>query len=529
MTHSSTNVIPAAELLSAGKPNPAATAIAAPSLVRDVRTAIIWRSGSQIAAQLVSWSSTLVVMRLLAPADYGLFAMSLVMLSFLTFLNGYGFASALVQERDLDEHRIRQAFGLLLTANGLIATAQWFMAPTVAAYYGQPVVADMLRVQTLIYASTPFIAIPEVLMGRRLDFRSQAVVNMLSAFTGAMLSLFLAWTGFGVWTLVYAPIAMFWVRAIGLTALARTLVRPSFDFRGCGSILRFGVAILFTQLFWLVQTQSDIFVIGRTLSPHEVGVYSQAVFLATIFYSRFVPPLNEVAFPAYSRLQDDLPGLRWAFLRSARLIMLVAAPLYVGMAVTARPLVATLFGPTWNELPPLIELMALAMPFMTLQVLFPPALNAIGRPGVPVRMAIAGALIFAASFAAAAQFGLIAVAAAWCFGAPVLLLATLLLSRPTLGIGLADMWQALALPAGSSMAMGGAVWVADRWALEAMLGFSPLLHLAALVAIGVASYAAVIHAVDRTALGQITALVRRRPDAGPDTGPDTGPKNGLAA
>ena len=82
--------------------------------------------------------------------------------------------------------------------------------------------------------------------------------------------------------------------------------------------------------------RADIFVIGRQFSAHEVGVYSQDVFLATIFYARFVPPLNEVAFPAYARMQDDLLGLRRAFLRSARLILLIAAPLYVGMAVSAK-------------------------------------------------------------------------------------------------------------------------------------------------------------------------------------------------
>jgi len=303
------------------------------------------------------------------------------------------------------------------------------------------------------------------------------------------------------------------VRAIGLTVLARSLVWPSFDFRGCGSIFRFGLAILLTQLFWLVQTQSDIFVIGRALTPHEVGVYSQAVFLATIFYSRFVPPLNEVAFPAYSRLQDDLPGLRWAFLRSARLIMLIAAPLYVGMAVCAEPLVATLFGPTWHELPPLIEFMALAMPFMTLQVLFSPALNAIGKPGVPVRTAIAGAAIFAASFVCAAQFGIMAVAAIWCVAAPLLLLATVLLSRRALGIGVADMWSALALPAGSSVAMGAIVWTADRWMVSTRLEAMPMLHLSLLVVIGVAAYGVAIHVTDRTALAQIWALIRRKQDA----------------
>ncbi|WP_082356287.1 lipopolysaccharide biosynthesis protein [Novosphingobium sp. AAP83] len=484
---------------------------AATSLAGDVRRAIIWRSGSQIAAQVITWSSTLIVMRLLLPADYGLFAMSLVMLSFLNFLNGYGFASALVQERDLNPFRIRQAFGLLLLANVVIASIQWIAAPHVAAYYGQPVVADMLRVQTLIYLSTPFIAIPEVLMGRSLDFRSQAVVNLVSALTGSILSLILAIADFGVWTLVYAPIVMFWVRAIGLSWMARVLVWPSFDFRGCGGIFRFGLAILLTQLFWLVQTQTDIFVIGRQFSPHEVGVYSQAVFLATIFYARFVPPLNEVAFPAYARMQDDLPGLRRAFLRSARLILLIAAPLYVGMAVSADPLVATLFGPTWSELPPLVEVMALAMPFMTIQILFAPALNAIGKPSIPVRTGIAGAIIFGLAFLFAPRFGLIGIAGAWCVAAPFLLVVTLVLSKPDLGIGIVDMVSALRFPVECSLLMGAVAWATNHWLALPLLGEWPPLQLVLIVIAGVISYTGIIHLRDRKALIEVWHLIRRQP------------------
>lgn len=488
-----------------------AVASASPTLAGDVRRAIIWRSGSQVAAQVISWSSTLIVMRLLLPADYGLFAMSLVMLTFLNFLNGYGFASALVQERDLTPLRIRQAFGLLIVANVFIATAQWFAAPYVADYYGQPVVAEMLRLQIIIYLSTPFIAIPEVLMARSLNFRSQAVVNMVSAVSGAVVSLALALADYGVWTLVYAPIVIFWVRAIGLSWMARVLVWPSFNFRGCGGIFRFGLAILLTQLFWLIQTQSDIFIIGRQFSPHEVGVYSQAIFLATIFYARFVPPLNEVAFPAYSRMQDDLPNLRLAFLRSARLILLVAAPLYVGMAVTANPLVETLFGPTWSDLPPLIELMALAMPFMTMQILFTPALNAVGKPGIPVCIAIAGAIIFGSAFVIAPQFGLIGIAAAWCIAAPLLLFATLFLAKPHLGIGLGAMLKALKLPCECSLLMGAIVWVTNHWVAEPLLGHWAVFQLGVLIIAGMISYVGIIHLRDRSALMEIWCLIRRQP------------------
>ena len=83
-----------------------------------VRSALFWRSGSQILAQIISWMSTLIVIRLLNPSDYGLFAMTQAILSFMQFLNGYGLVSALVQSETLDTHRLRQAFGIMLLLNG---------------------------------------------------------------------------------------------------------------------------------------------------------------------------------------------------------------------------------------------------------------------------------------------------------------------------------------------------------------------------------------------------------------------------
>ena len=94
------------------------------SLATSVRQAVMWRSGSQVVAQLVAWGSTLAVVRILDPADYGLFAMTQVVLAFLSFLNGYGFASSLIQEREVDPQKIRQGFGMLLLVNGAIALLQ---------------------------------------------------------------------------------------------------------------------------------------------------------------------------------------------------------------------------------------------------------------------------------------------------------------------------------------------------------------------------------------------------------------------
>lgn len=473
-----------------------------------VRSAVIWRSGSQILAQIITWTSTLLVIRLLDPSDYGLFAMTQVVLAFLAFLNGWGFASALVQSDSVDPFRIRQAFGLLLVLNGLLAAIQFFGAPFAAAYYGQPMVADLLRVQALMFLATPFIALPEVMMSRALDFRRQAIVNLLAALAGASTALGCALAGYGVWTLVYAPIAMFWTRAIGLTLVARLLVWPSFDFRGCGQIIGFGSAILVSQLFWLVQTQSDIFIAGARFDAHALGLYAEALFLAQIFMAKFVPPLNEVAFPAYSRIKNDMAAVRWNFLKTVRLVMLVAAPFYCGLAVVAGPMVETLFGAKWLGMVPYIQLISLALILMTVQILFAPVTNALGKPSIPMFSAMSGAILFPAAFLIGAQWGLVGMAWAWLIAAPLLLLITARLSAPLIGVTLWDIARAM-LP-GLAPALVMAIGVGLTAEAIAPLGLSAAVRLVGLVALGVTLYGALLWLLEREAIAEVIRLVLRR-------------------
>ncbi len=475
---------------------------------RRVRSAVIWRSGSQILAQIITWGSTLMVIRLLDPSDYGLFAMTQVVLAFLAFLNGWGFASALVQSDSVDPFRIRQAFGLLLLLNGLLAAIQFFGAPVAAAYYGQPMVADLLRVQALMFLATPFIALPEVMMSRALDFRRQAFVNLLAAMVGASTALGCALAGFGVWTLVYAPIAMFWTRAIGLTIVARLLVWPSFDFRGCGQIVGFGSAVLFSQLFWLIQSQSDIFIAGARFEPHALGLYAEALFLAQIFMAKFVPPLNEVAFPAYARIKHDPAAIRWSFLKTVRLLMLVAAPFYCGLAVTAAPMVETVFGTKWLGMTPYIQIIALALMLMTVQILFAPLTNALGKPSISMFTALCGAIIFPAAFLIGAEWGLVGMAWAWLVSAPLLLIVTARLSAPLIGVSLWDVGRAM-LP-GLAPALVMAVGVGLTAQAIAPLGLTASLQLVMLVALGAALYVGLLWLLEREALGEVIRLVLRR-------------------
>lgn len=442
-----------------------------------VRTAVIWRSGSQIIAQAIAWLSTFMVIRLLAPSDYGLFAMTQVILVFLNTMNGYGIASALIREEELTNHRLRQALGLLLLLNGMLGAVQFVIAPLVADYFAQPMVEHLLKVQAIMYLFTPWMALSHAILSRRMDFRSPAQVRLLASLAGAGTALACAFGGAGVWTLVAAPVALFFTEAVGMTIAARAPLRPTFNLRGLAGIAGFGGLMTATQFFWFVQSQADVIIAGRALDARTLGIYTTGLFLAQLLATKFVPPINEVAYAAYSRMQHSGAS---PLLATIRLVLLIALPAYAGMSVVAKPLVMVMLGPRWNEIATILPLLCVAMSMLTLQILFAPATNAVGKAGIALKVSATGSLVMPVVFFIAVPFGLEGLAWGWIVGMMVMLGITITLSAPPLGLTPKELFGAIAPLASAAVTMAvGVVWVSRL--LPAM---PPIGQLALLVPLG---------------------------------------------
>lgn len=474
-----------------------------------VRSAVFWRSGSQILAQLVMWTSTFLVIRLLDPSDYGLFAMTQIVLSLMSLMNGYSFAGALVQADQPDPRRASQVFGMLILMNFALAAAQFLLAPAAAAYFRAPIVADMLRAQSVLHLFTPFIIMPQALLSRTIDFRTQARASIAASALAALVALGGALAGWGVWTLVAAPIALFGARALLLGLLGRWWIWPSFRFAGAGSVMGFGGAMLASDLFWFVQTQADVFIGGRLLSAHDLGLYTTALFLSQILINKFLPPLNEVAFPAFARLQADKAAVARAFAKAVRIVMLIALPFSVGLALTAAPLVTTMLGPKWTGAAPVVAILGLAMPFAALRTLYAPATNALGRPGVAAWISGWGAAIMMIGFLVGVRWGPVGLAWAWLIGSPLLLLIATRLTLPVVGLSMADLLAALRPSIIATALMALAVLTLDT----TLPPIEAPARLGALVSTGAAAYALALLLFARPVLDELLGLLRRRAPA----------------
>ena len=275
----------------------------------------------------------------------------------------------------------------------------------------------------------------------------------------------------------------------------------------------FGGTVLLAHVFWTIQSQSDIFIAGRVLSTHELGLYAEALFLTTIFTAKFVPPLNEIAFPAYSRLQKDPKALSWSFLKAVRLIMLIACPIYFGMAVTAHELIHVVLGEKWLAMAPLVAVLALVMPLMTLQILFAPANNALGRPEISARVTMFGAIVMPIAFLIGVQYGVMGLVWGWVFAFPLLTIFTFLQSHGHIGISAGGLARAVWPGLSASVVMAVAVYAVAQ-ALPDIIVYARLLVL---LVVGAAAYLALLYLLAKpTLLELIQLIVRRKPPENSD-------------
>jgi len=219
-----------------------------------------------------------------------------------------------------------------------------------------------------------------------------------------------------------------------------------------------------------------------------------------------VPAINEVAFPTYSRMDGDRAKVAAGFAKSVRIIMLVAIPFSLGLSVAAEPLILTVLGPKWVETVPVVRILGCAMPFVTLQILYAPATNALGRPSIAAAISGTGAIIMPISYLFAVHYGAVGMAYAWLAGFPLLTLVATILSLRVIGLRPGALLAALAPALGGGLVMAAAVIAVDHL----LAPLPPLPHLMILVVTGAASYTATLLLTARHVFGELASVAGLR-------------------
>ena len=455
------------------------------SLRDKVGSSLRWSFAFRFSSQFLIWLITILVLRQLSPSDYGLMAMAAAFIGLLIMFRSMGLHAALVQRRELDDETLRKAFGLLLLFNVVLFAVSNLLAPYGALLFEQPRLAMMIYVLSIGIPFGAMETVGEVTLKRRLDFKRYSLVVASTRVLTSLITLFLAYNGFGVWSLVLGNVSGVVARGLSLYAVAGGPYLPHFSLKGTSQFLNFGARIMAGQIVWFLNLHATTLIIGKFLGSEALGHFEVGKFLANIPLTKTTEILSSVAFSSYSRAEGGAREFAYYFVRSLELSAFFLFPALMGISAVSYDLIVVVLGVKWLPALPLIVILPFHGCFYLIGLLLSPALDAVGRPERNFYNICTASVIVIPSLALGAQWGITGVALAWLASYPVVLVINYRRNLRFVGCSGGQILGAVSGPVFASGVMYGAVAL-FQWTLPEDL--MPVLRLGSSVAVGALTY-----------------------------------------
>lgn len=452
---------------------------------RGVVSGTRWLSFSQVVVQLVRMGVHVLLARVLAPEDFGLLAMALVITSFLDVFRDLGTRSAIVQKAEVSPGFLSGMFVVNISIGAALSAGVALSAPLVAALYGQADLTQVLRVLGLSIVVASFGLVQQGTLQRDLRFGRLATTQLASAAAQAAVSLSLAAAGYGVWALVLGVVAS----AAGTTVTSWLLSpwRPvaHCEWREVRSVWGFSLNLSGAQLASFFVTNADKFIIGRALGASPLGYYSLAQRMVIYPVRSLTQVLQSVLFPAFSRVQHDDAAIRRGYLRACGAIALVVFPAMAGIAVVAGPFVHAVLGSEWTPAVPIIAILAPISGLQALNYTIGILYQAKGRTDLQFRWSLLAGAVTVVAYLVGVRWGIVGVTVSFAISILVLTPLSYIIPFRLIDLRWRDFLTALAPYASATAVMVAGVWSVQRSLARAL---SPGGSLVTSVAIGVAIY-----------------------------------------
>lgn len=328
------------------------------SFDRKIASGIFWVFISTMASRVLSFLSKIILLKLLIPADFGIAQTAFLALESLQLLREFGFSSALIYRKQDIAEASDVTFWITNLTSVVYAAIAYFGAPFIAVFFKDPRITPVVQVLafTLLIRSPGTVHF--VLLAKELDFKRKVIPDVIPTVGYGALAIILGALGYGVWALVWGKI----LEAVLGVILVWLVVpyRPAFRFntRIAREMFNYGMHLVVSQILIFAITNVDDAFVGRVAGMAALGVYGTAYLLSNLPATQITALVNQVMFPAFARMQDDLPYFRLTFFRTVRYVSLLSVPVAILTMFFAADFIHVLDPVKWGDAVLPIQLLA---------------------------------------------------------------------------------------------------------------------------------------------------------------------------
>lgn len=316
------------------------------SLSNKTVSAIAWVGSLQVISQVLNFLVGIILARLLTPSDFGLVALVLIVVGFSQLLTDFGLSSAIIQKKEISQTQVFSCFVLSCLIGLVLSFAMAASSTAVANFYEDTRLVVITLALAPIFLINAMTSIPKAMLARNLQNKQISIVEMFATLFGSAIALIMASNGYGFWSLVIQQLAYACSKCLLMLYQSRLRV-SSLCFKSVKALFGFSINVFFTQFIQQVSLQSDKVILGKYLSPLEVGFYSRAYHLTSFPIKNIATVIASVMFPSLSKIQNDVIKVREVYFKAIGVIGTITFPLMIGLASLASPLVNFLLGEQW--------------------------------------------------------------------------------------------------------------------------------------------------------------------------------------
>jgi O-antigen/teichoic acid export membrane protein len=464
----------------------------------------LWNFSAYFLGKIVVLVTTAILARLLAKSDFGLVAVAVVAINYISVLKDLGLGVALIQRKGNVEEAANTVFTINLFLGLALSAIIIPLAPLVATYFRDPQVIPVLRWMGISFIINALGSVHTNWLVRDLDYRRKLVPELGGALMKGVISIGLAYLGYGVWSLVFGQIAGALASVLLVWMVLPWRPRLTLDRNVARSLMKFGVSVTLIDVITQITDNLDYVIVGRFFGLVPLSIYTLAYRLPEMLLIGNLWVMGGVVFPAFSSIQDRPEDLRRGFLTSVRVVELFAVPICLGLLLAAEPIVRVVFGDQWLEAIPVLRVLALYAWVYSLGYHVGGLYKAIGRPDILLRLSLLTLVIIIPSLLIGAQFGIIGVAAGHLVAVLIRRIISLALATRFVNVSIWEIFGEL-----RSSLLGAMVMVPVVVAVSYLTSdLNPFLQLTFIVLSGGISYLLALWGIEKENLIRLLRLVK---------------------
>lgn len=352
-----------------------------------------WGFADSIFGTGITAVVSIVLARLLSPAEFGLIGMTAIFISLSTTLVDSGFCDALTRKKFADTIDFNTVFYTNMAISVILYVILYFSAPFIADFYGIPVLVRVIRILSLSIIVIAFSQIQKVIFIRNIDFKKQAIISLIASLSSGVIGIVMALRGYGVWSLVAQQLSKLTISSILLWVMSSW--KPSFVFSYIRfkEMFSFGGKLLVAAIINVVWNEIYSLIIGKVYNPSLVGQYSRADKFRNLVTSNVGTVVQRVSYPVLSKIQDEKERQVRVYRKVIKTTMLLTFTLVLGLLACAEAMIVTLIGEKWLPSVEFLRILCLSGLFIPLMMNSINVINANGKSNITLFLQIVKTLL----------------------------------------------------------------------------------------------------------------------------------------